>query len=108
MRLSFRLNLSLIAGVALTSFAFAAYQAILETRDIRHEAERHAMILADSLEKPVAEMAARKSIEDLEAVVDRFPRNTGVVGIAVYDASGSTLAVTSRFSSHLPVNVRPV
>ena len=108
MRLSFRLNFSLIAGVAVTSMAFALYQAVSETRSLREEAERHAIILADSLEKPIATMVARNSVEDLQALVERFPRNTGIAGIAVFDASGSPLAVTARFASRLPANLRPV
>ena len=38
MRLSYRLNLSLIAGVAVTSLAFTFYQTIMETRGLRAEA----------------------------------------------------------------------
>src|ERR1044071_3538625 len=108
MRLSFRLSLSLIAGVAVTSVAFALYQTILETRSMREDAAHHAVILAESLEKPVSESVARNSVADLQGVLDRFPSNTGIAGIAVYDASGSLVAVTSRFTSRLPADLRPV
>src|SRR5207247_1329763 len=107
-RLGFRLNLSLIAGVAVTSLGFAAYQAVVETRGLRAEAERHAKILAESLEKPVVAVIAKTSAADLQTLVDRFPRNSGVIGIVVYDTSGSPLAVTSGFTSRLPANLRPV
>src|SRR5206468_7735430 len=98
--------ISLVTGVALTSLAFVVYQTIMETRGVREEAQRHAVILAESLEKPVATLLARNSVADLQTITDLFPRNTGVVGIAVYDSSGSPLAVTSRFS--LPATPRPV
>ena len=50
MRLSYRLSLSLIAGVAVTSLGFALYQTIMETRGMRAETERwHNVIKAANI-----------------------------------------------------------
>src|SRR5688500_3165001 len=87
-RLSYRLNLSLIAGVAVTSLAFTLYQTMVETRGLRAEAERHAVVLAESLEKPVETLVVKESIEELQKLVERFERNAGLAGIAVYNLSG--------------------
>src|SRR5262245_8696331 len=108
MRLSYRLNLSLIAGVAVTSLAFTFYQTIMETRGLRAEAERHAVVLAESLEKSVQPLLAKGATDQLQKLSDGFDRTSGLAGIAVYDASGLPLAVTSTFSESLPANFRPV
>ena len=84
MRLSYRLNLSLIAGVALTSLAFTLYQTVVETRGLREDVKRHAVVLAQSLERPALAMLEKDATNELLPLVDRFSRSSGLTGVAVY------------------------
>src|SRR5258708_4996683 len=54
MRLSVRLSISLVLGVALVSMAFALYQTQSERHGLKRELERHATELAESLERAAA------------------------------------------------------
>ena len=98
MRLSYRLSLSLIAGVALTSLAFALYQTVVETRNLRTETERHAVLLAESIQKQASPLAASGNTSELQSLMDRFRVNEGLLGIAVYDAGGTPVAATSTLN----------
>lgn len=108
MRLSFRLNLSLIAGVALTSLVFTLYQTVAETRRMRGEAERNARFLADSLERSAEAMLEKDATAELLKLVDRYATESGKTAVAIFDANGEALAVTSTYSAPLPAVLPPV
>src|SRR5262245_38511925 len=108
MRLSYRLNLSLVAGVAVTSLAFTLYQTIVETGKLRADALQHAVVIAESLEKPVEAMVMEGKIPDLQGLVNRFHETGGPSGIIIYDAQGTPLAVTSGFVPPPPASSRPI
>src|SRR5882672_4537563 len=108
MRLSYRLIVFLILGVALTSLSFALYQNVVETRNLRAEAERHAVLLAESIEKQAAPLAETGDNEALQKLMDRFSRNEGLIGVAVYDSTGSTLASTSTLNPLLKRTQRAI
>src|SRR5580704_4161783 len=88
MRLSVRLNFSLVAGVTLVSLAIAAYQTQSETRGLKRDLERQASELADSLEKSAAPLVASQSFYDLQRLVDRFQNHQRLAGVAVYNVEG--------------------
>src|SRR5262245_2274308 len=108
MRLSYRLNLSLIAGIVVTSLAFTLYQTAGETHGIRADAEHHAMILAESMEGPAAAMLERDATAELVKLVDRYATPSGRTSVAVFDPGAELLAVTSSFSPPLPATLQPV
>jgi trehalose-6-phosphate synthase len=108
MRLSYRLNLSLIAGIVVTSLAFTLYQTVVETRGLRADAQRNAKFLADGLEKPAAAMLERDATSELLKLVDQLATNSGKTAAAIYDISGENLAVTSTFPTPLPSALGPV
>jgi trehalose-6-phosphate synthase len=98
MRLSFRLNVSLIAAVALVSLGFALFQAQSETHGLRVDLDRQALVLAESLEKSVAPLVAGHSYRDLQRIVDRFQDHERLAGVAVYDAQSRPLAITPNLT----------
>ncbi len=98
MRLSFRLNLSLIAAVALVSLGFALFQAQSETHGLRVDLDRQALVLAESLEKSVVPLVAGHSYRELQRIVDRFQDHERLAGVAVYDAQSQPLAVTPNLA----------
>jgi alpha,alpha-trehalose-phosphate synthase [UDP-forming] len=101
MRLSYRLILSLIAGVTAVSSIFAVYQAGAEVRTLRDEVQREALVLADSQERAVEPLLEQGSSRDLQAVVNRFQNHERMAGMAVYDANGQPLAITPGPASRL-------
>src|SRR5579864_1919340 len=104
MRLSLRLNLSLVAGVTLVSLAIALYQTQSETRGLKRDLERHAVELADSLEKSAAPLIATNSLRELHLLVERFQNNQRLVGVAVYTPEGLPLAISSKLEPRLAGN----
>src|SRR5437867_9355242 len=101
MRLSYRLILSLIAGVTAVSSIFAVYQAGAEVRTLRDEVQREALVLADSQERAVEPLLEQGSSRDLQAVVNRFQNHERMAGMAVYDTNGQPLAITPGPTSRL-------
>jgi alpha,alpha-trehalose-phosphate synthase [UDP-forming] len=103
MRLSVRLILSLIAGLTVVSIGSAIYQAQAEVRAERDQVQRHAMVLAEGLQRTVENLVVFgwNSGPELQTLVDRFQNHEGLAGIAVYDAHGKPLAVTSGLLSIL-------
>jgi trehalose-6-phosphate synthase/uncharacterized membrane protein affecting hemolysin expression len=103
MRLSLRLNIALIVGVALVSLGLALYQTETARRGLRRELESHALLLAESLEKSAAPLVESHSDRELQKLIDGFRDNKHLAGVAIYDAQGKPLAVTAELPSH-PIN----
>jgi len=95
MRLTVRLNVFLIFGVALVSMCFALYQVQSERSGLRRDLERQAVELADSLERSAAPLVQRHATRDLQAMVNRFENHQRLAGVAIYDERGNSLAITS-------------
>ncbi len=95
MHLNKRLMLSLLCGVAAVSLAFAVYQVQAETRALRDEIQRQAIVLAESQQGPVEQVLATGSSRDLQAWVDQYRNRGHLAGMAVYDDGENTLAITS-------------
>src|SRR6516225_7828316 len=109
MRVSFRLILSLIAGVTLVTFLFARSEVRTEKRGLRSDLERRAEVLAESLEEaiePLMETNFRTHRQRvrLQEIVDRFDNRERLAGVAIYDDQGSPLAITSKLSKELAPN----
>jgi trehalose-6-phosphate synthase len=108
MRLSLRLNLSLIAGVAIVSVAIALYETQSERSGLKRDLERQAAVVAESLEKSAAPLVAAQSTESLQRLVGQFEDHQRLAGIAVYDPSGQTLAVTADLAERIGHTPTPV
>ena len=97
MRITFRLILSLVVGVTLVALVFSYFQVRQEERRLREETERRAAVLAESLQESVEPLLDSKSSGNLQRIVERFGNRKRLSGVAVYDANGRSLAVTSGF-----------
>ena len=95
MRITFRLILSLVVGVTLVALVFSYFQVRQEERRLREETERRAAVLAESLQESVEPLLDSKSSGNLQRIVERFGNRERLSGVAVYDANGRSLAVTS-------------
>ncbi len=94
MRLSLRLILSLIAGLTTVSLAFAIYQGQAEVRAQRDDVQRHALMLAEVLERSALPMVLNGTPKELQDLVDRFQNHERLAGVAIYDAESRVIAAT--------------
>ena len=99
MRLTSRLSISLIVGVAAVSLAFAAYQIRVQKESMRRDLDRQALILGDSLARAAEPLVAKGSYNELQRLVERFKDRESVAGIAVYGAAGNPLALTPSLAA---------
>ncbi len=93
MRLTFRLTLSLIAGVTIVSLALAFYQQRSETRGLRQELDNRARVLAENTEADAARLAESHSYAQLQQVLERVRQHESLFGATVYDSAGRALVV---------------
>jgi trehalose 6-phosphate synthase len=100
MRTTLKIVLPLIVSVVVVSVLFAAYQVRTERRVLRNDLSRRAEILAESLQETVEPQFDRALPEkNLQRLVDRFGQREHLKGVAVYNANGVALAVTSGLAS---------
>jgi trehalose-6-phosphate synthase len=100
MRTTLKLISPLIVSVVVVSLLFAAYQVRTERRILRNDLSRRAEILGESLQENVEPQFDRPLPDkSLQRLVDRFGQREHLKGVAVYNASGVALAVTSGLAS---------
>src|SRR6266446_5765719 len=102
MRTTLKLISPLIVSVVVVSLLFAGYQVRTERRVLRNDLSRRAEILGESLQESVEPQFERPLPDkSLQRLVDRFGQREHLKGVAVYDANGVSLAVTSGLASLL-------
>ena len=101
MRLTFRLTLLLIVCVAAVATGFAYRQVQSERRELERDLRRQAYDLAEAQAKTVEPLLARRAYGELQVLVDRFKDGQRLVGMAVYDAAGIPVAITSGLLTQL-------
>jgi trehalose-6-phosphate synthase len=99
MRTALKMVLPLIVSVAVVSLLFAWYQVRTERRNLRSDLSRRAVILGEGLQEGVEPLLDRAGDKDLQRLVERFAEREHLKGVAVYDASGGTLAITPGIAS---------
>ena len=102
MRLSARLIISLILGIALVSFLFALTQVRGQKRALRNELGVRAEIEAKTLESAVESMLGPRDRKDLNYLLEQFKEVQHIPGAAVYDVHGAPLALTTGLAQLLP------
>ena len=101
MHLSRRLYLSLFCGVAAISAIFGVYQVHVEMHGLKEDVQRQAQLLAESQQRPVTQMIEDGSWRDLQALADQFQNHARLAGLAIYDAAGEPVALTSGLAARL-------
>jgi alpha,alpha-trehalose-phosphate synthase [UDP-forming] len=102
MRTTLKIVLPLIVSVAVVSMLFAAYQVRTERRNLRNDLSRRAEILAESLQETVEPLLDHGPNKNLQRIVARFGQREHLKGVAIYDISGTAIAITTG----LPANVQ--
>jgi len=101
MRMSLRLILSLVFGVTLLSVLSAVSQVKTEKRRLQKDLENRAAIVGESLEGKVAPLLTPSLHRRLQAVVSGFGNSEHLIGIAVFNKSGDSLAATPGQEDYL-------
>lgn len=96
-RFSLRLILFLVVGISLVTFVVARYEVRVEKRGLRADLERRAEVLAESLQEIVEPILEKGSQGQLQRIVERFGSRERLVGVAIYNDRGETLAISSNF-----------
>jgi trehalose 6-phosphate synthase len=103
MRFSLRLMLPVIACIALVSGLFAYYQEQDQEQALHNELDQRARLAALSLADTLQPLLERNaSPTDLRRALNRFNTRERIIGAAVFDDSGKSVAVTDR----LPASVQ--
>ena len=101
MRMSFRLILSLVVGVTVLSFLFAMFQVKSEKRGMQRELENGAAVVGEDLEGKVEPLLSPRLHRRLQAVVTAFGNPDHLKGIAVFNKSADSLAMTPGLDEDL-------
>ena len=109
MRVSVRLILSLVGAVTLVTFLFARSEVRAEKNGLRSDLERRAEVLAESLQEVIGPLEANgphtlSQQRHLQQMVERFGNRERLAGVAVYDAQGRLLAISSRLAQQLALD----
>jgi alpha,alpha-trehalose-phosphate synthase [UDP-forming] len=102
LKLSVRLIVSLVVGVAILTFVIARSQVRSVKLGMRTDLQRRAELLAESLQEIVEPALAKHSREQLRHIVERFGDRQQLEGLIVYDSKGMILAespnILTRFT----------
>jgi len=101
MRISLRLIISLILGVALVALLFAYFQVKAEKRARRDDLQQRAKVLADSLAQSVEPLLQKPARKELQNLVDRFASREHLAGVVVYNESEQAIALTAGLVDRL-------
>lgn len=100
--LSARLIVALILGITLVSLSSSYYQVLVEKRGLRRDLEHRAEVLGESLASNVERDLQKNSTRSLQRIVERFGNREHLVGLAIYDQQGKSLAVSRALTEILP------
>ncbi|MGH9658706.1 MAG: alpha,alpha-trehalose-phosphate synthase (UDP-forming), partial [Bryobacteraceae bacterium] len=64
------------------------------TRDLERDLERHALVLAESLERSAEPLLNIRATRELQRLVDRFQNREQLAGVALYDSNGLAVAIS--------------
>ena len=96
MRANLRFLLPFLGAFVALSTTFAFYQASEEKRGLQRALDRRAATMAEGLVGAVEPALAQESFADLSRIAQRVSRDDRTLGMAVYNASGMTVASTPR------------
>ena len=94
MRLSLRLILSLVLGIATVTFVVARIQVGEEKHRLRDDLERRSAILAESLQEIIEPALENDSRAQLRHIVERFGNRERLAGVVIYSEDGKAIVET--------------
>lgn len=101
MKITLRLIFFLVSVIALAAVGFSFWQARQEETRLRSELERRASVIADSLRESVEPLLLADSSGPLVRLVNKFSNRERLLGVAIHDLQGSSLAISTDLVASL-------
>src|SRR5579864_5821412 len=101
MRMTLKLVVSLVIGIAAVAFLFAYLQVRGVARAMRQQMEKEVARTADNMSEALRPALDSGSRGDVERLAERYEARDHLAGVAVYDAQGRSLARTSKTDEEL-------
>src|SRR5271170_2106062 len=110
MRTTLKLVLPLAISVLSVSLLYGFYSVRLEQRNLRNDLLHRSEVFAENLQENLESTPARTTDRNLSHFVDKYGQREHLLGVAVYDNSGHTVAIThdlpAVFNSQPPVGAQ--
>src|ERR1700756_1930261 len=100
--LSWRLIVALVIGLTLVSVASSWYEVRSQKDALRSDLERKAGTLGESLAATAQLYLQAGDRDGLEEMVEQFGSREHLIGIGIYGADSSVLAITPALNSLMP------
>jgi len=97
-RTTLKLVVPLVVSVLCVSVLYGFYQVRLERRNLRNDLSHRSSVLAESLQESLESTPGRATDRNLGRFVDKYGEREHLLGVAVYDMSGHTVAITRDLS----------
>jgi trehalose 6-phosphate synthase len=98
MRTTLKLVVPLAVSVLCVSLLYGAYQVRLEQRNLRNDLSHRSAVLAENLQESLESTPGRATDRNLSHFVDKYGQREHLLGAAVYDNSGQSIASTHGLS----------
>jgi len=98
MRTTLKLVLPLAVSVISVSLLYGSYQIRTERRNLRNDLSHRSAVLAENLQESLEASPGRATDRNLSHIVERYGQREHLLGVAVYDTSGSVIAITRGLS----------
>ena len=99
MRTTIKLVLPLAVSVLCVSAVYTIYQVRTERRNLRNDLSHRSAVLAENLQESLESSSGRANDRSLNHIVERYGQREHLVGVAVYDADGKSIAITPGLSA---------
>jgi len=96
-RTSLKLVIPLVVSVVCVSLLYGVYQVRTERRNLRNDLSRRAGVLAENIQESL-EAAGHPNDKLLNRIVERYGQREHLLGVAVYDNTGHSVAITPDLS----------
>src|SRR5208282_2790789 len=112
MRTTLKLVIPLAVSVLIVSLLYGSYQIRTERRNLRNDLSHRSAVLAENLQESLESSPSRATDRNLSHIVERYAQREHLLGVAVYDNSGNTIAITQglspAYATQPPVAARAV
>ena len=93
-RTTLKLVLPLAVSVIIVSLFYGFYQVRLEQRNLRNDLLHRSAVFAENLQENLESTPTRATDRNLGHFVDKYGQREHLLGVAVYDNSGHSIALT--------------
>jgi trehalose-6-phosphate synthase len=98
MRTTLKLVVPLAVSVLSVSLLYGLYQIRTERRILRNDLSHRSAVLAENLQESLEASPGRATDRNLSHIVERYGQREHLLGVAVYDNSGNSVAITHGLS----------